>query len=88
MTTPEDSRLKKLILATAAASLAGCASMQPTYQTESTFVIYDVKPATLDRIEGEGYVDIALGSVPLPVLQARIDRFIAEGGPDPYAASK
>ena len=24
------------------------------------------------------------GSVPLPVLQARIDRFIAEGGPSPY----
>ena len=27
---------------------------------------------------------LALGSVPLPVLEARIDRFIAEGGPDPY----
>ena len=26
----------------------------------------------------------ALGSVPLPVLNARIDRFIAEGGPSPY----
>ena len=31
---------------------------------------------------------LQLGSVPLPVLQARVDRFIAEGGPDPYAASK
>ncbi|RYG34959.1 MAG: DUF885 family protein [Burkholderiales bacterium] len=28
---------------------------------------------------------LQLGSVPLPVLDARIDRFIAEGGPDPYA---
>ena len=27
---------------------------------------------------------LQLGSVPLPVLNARIDRFIAEGGPDPY----
>jgi uncharacterized protein (DUF885 family) len=27
---------------------------------------------------------LQLGSVPLPVLDARIDRFIAEGGPDPY----
>jgi uncharacterized protein (DUF885 family) len=29
---------------------------------------------------------LQLGSVPLPVLEARIDRFIAEGGPDPYKA--
>ncbi len=29
---------------------------------------------------------LQLGSVPLPVLTARIDRFIAEGGPDPYKA--
>ena len=28
---------------------------------------------------------LALGSVPLPVLSARIDRFIAEGGKGPYA---
>lgn len=28
---------------------------------------------------------LALGSVPLPVLAARIDRFIAEGGKGPYA---
>jgi uncharacterized protein (DUF885 family) len=27
---------------------------------------------------------LSLGSVPLPVLSRRIDRFIAEGGPDPY----
>jgi uncharacterized protein (DUF885 family) len=27
---------------------------------------------------------LQLGSVPLPVLSARIDRFIAEGGPAPY----
>lgn len=27
---------------------------------------------------------LSLGGVPLPVLKARIDRFIAEGGPSPY----
>ena len=27
---------------------------------------------------------LELGSVPLPVLAARIDRFIAEGGKGPY----
>jgi hypothetical protein len=27
---------------------------------------------------------LALGSVPLPVLEAQIDRFIAEGGRKPY----
>ena len=27
---------------------------------------------------------LSLGSVPLPVLSRRIDRFIADGGPDPY----
>ncbi len=26
---------------------------------------------------------LSLGSVPLPVLEQRIDRFIAEGGPEP-----
>lgn len=29
-------------------------------------------------------VVLSLGSVPLPVLQSRIDRFIAEGGPSPF----
>ena len=29
---------------------------------------------------------LQLGSVPLPVMSARIDRFIAEGGPNPYPA--
>lgn len=28
---------------------------------------------------------LSLGSVPLPVLEARIDRFIAEGGTSPWA---
>ncbi len=27
---------------------------------------------------------LQLGSVPLPLLEARIDRFIAEGGKGPY----
>jgi uncharacterized protein (DUF885 family) len=29
---------------------------------------------------------LSLGSVPLPVLEARVDRFISEGGPSPYPA--
>ena len=29
---------------------------------------------------------LSLGSVPMPVLEARVDRFIAEGGRPPYAA--
>jgi len=31
---------------------------------------------------------LELGSVPLPVLNARIDRFIAEGGKGPYPAEE
>jgi uncharacterized protein (DUF885 family) len=31
---------------------------------------------------------LQLGSVPLPVLAARIERFIAEGGPDPYRKAR
>ncbi|HVY90519.1 MAG TPA: DUF885 family protein [Hyphomonadaceae bacterium] len=31
---------------------------------------------------------LQLGSVPLPVLTARIDRWIADGGPDPYGGKK
>jgi len=31
---------------------------------------------------------LSLGSVPLPVLQARVDRFVAEGGPSPYATEE
>jgi hypothetical protein len=30
---------------------------------------------------------LQLGSVPLPVLEARIDRFIAQGGKSPYPAA-
>ena len=31
---------------------------------------------------------LSLGSVPLPVLQQRVDRFIADGGKSPYAEAK
>lgn len=31
---------------------------------------------------------LSTGSVPLPVLEARIDRFIAEGGPSPYGGDR
>jgi uncharacterized protein (DUF885 family) len=30
---------------------------------------------------------LQLGCVPLPILTARIDQFIAEGGPSPYPAA-
>lgn len=33
-------------------------------------------------------VVLQLGYVPLPVLEARVDRWIAEGGPDPYEDEK
>ena len=31
---------------------------------------------------------LQLGSVPLPILSARIDKWIADGGPDPYAKNQ
>jgi hypothetical protein len=40
---------KKAISMALGIALTGCAAMKPTYHTESTFVIYDVKPATIDR---------------------------------------
>ena len=65
--------MKKLILATAAASLAGCASMQPTYQTESTFVIYDVQPAGVDRTR---LLNAVLEAVQKHSSQVRVNRDI------------
>lgn len=40
-----------------------------------------------DRFDIRAFHDVVLelGSVPLPVLEARVDRFIAEGGKSPYA---
>lgn len=39
-----------------------------------------------DRFDIRNFHDLvlSLGSVPIPVLEARVDRFIAEGGPSPY----
>jgi uncharacterized protein (DUF885 family) len=39
-----------------------------------------------DRFDKRYFHDtiLGLGSVPLPVLEAEIDRFIAEGGKNPY----
>ncbi len=41
-----------------------------------------------DRFDIRKFHDtvLSMGSVPLPVLEARVDRFIAEGGPSPYPA--
>ena len=41
-----------------------------------------------DKFEIRAFHDtvLKLGSVPMPILTARIDRFIAEGGPSPYPA--
>ncbi|MCS0580652.1 DUF885 family protein [Massilia pinisoli] len=43
-----------------------------------------------DRFDIRAFHDtvLQLGSVPLPVLRARIDTFIAEGGKSPYATGK
>ena len=40
-----------------------------------------------DKFDIRAFHDVVLelGSVPLPVLEARVDRFIAEGGKSPYA---
>jgi hypothetical protein len=48
-----------------------------------------LKVSPLPHLEGNAVVTIPdavleLGSVPLPVVTARIDRFIAEGGTGPY----
>jgi len=49
-----------------------------------------LKVSPLPRLKGNAVVTIRmdalleLGSVPLPVITARIDRFIAEGGKGPY----
>lgn len=39
-----------------------------------------------DKFDIRNFHDLvlSLGSVPIPVLEARVDRFIAEGGPSPY----
>jgi hypothetical protein len=70
---PRGFKLKKLILAMSAASLAGCASMQPTYQTESTFVIYDVQPASVDRTR---LLNAVLEAVQKHSSQVRVNRDI------------
>jgi hypothetical protein len=36
------------------------------------------------RVNARGAAVLDLGSVPRPVVTARIDRFIAEGGTGPY----
>ena len=41
--------LRTTLTAALAAALAGCVLTTPTYQTESAFVIYDVRPASINR---------------------------------------
>lgn len=53
--------------------LSGCASMTPTHQTESAFVIFDVKPGTLERGK---VMDNVANAVKKHASNARITRDI------------
>ena len=53
--------------------LTGCASMKPTYHAESTFVIYDVKPAALDRNQ---LLKAVLDAVQTSASKLRVNREI------------
>ncbi|MET3117990.1 uncharacterized protein (DUF885 family) [Undibacterium sp. GrIS 1.8] len=50
---------------------------------------HKAEAALKDKFDLRAFHDtvLQLGSVPLPVLEARIDRFIAEGGKSPYAVN-
>ena len=54
-------------------ALTGCASMKPSVHTESTFVIYDVKPATLDRNQ---FLKAVLDAVQTSASKLRVNREI------------
>lgn len=55
------------------ASLAGCASTRPTYQTESSYVIFDVQPVTIDRTQ---FLDSITRAVQKHSSQVRVTREI------------
>ena len=58
-------------------ALTGCASMKPSVHTESTFVIYDVKPATLDRNQ---FLKAVLDAVQTSASKLRVNREIPPRG--------
>lgn len=64
---------KKAIALASAVALSGCASMKPTYHTESTFVIYDVQPITLDRNQ---LLNTVLSAVQKSATKLRVNRDI------------
>jgi hypothetical protein len=56
--------------------LAGCASMTPTQQTEASFVIYDVQPASINRGR---FLDAITQAVQKNQQQVRVTRDIQTG---------
>lgn len=58
------------------ASLVGCSSLTPTQQKESSFVIYDVQPSSLNRSQ---FLDALTGAVKKHQSQVRVTRDIQTG---------
>ena len=65
--------LRTTLTAALAAVLAGCVSTTPTYQTESAFVIYDVRPASINR---NALLDAITQAVQKHMTQVRANRDI------------
>ena len=65
--------MKKAARMVLSMALGGCAAMKPTYQTESSFVIYDVRPAGIDRTQ---LLDAVQAAVQKSASKARVMRDI------------
>ena len=65
---------------------SGAAESEPWPNPRTVAFGITVPKALGDKFNIRAFHDtvLELGSVPLPVLEARIDRFIAEGGKGPY----
>jgi hypothetical protein len=74
-----------LVVATRATLLLGSTSWKSTTFWDATSLVAAEK-ALGAKFNIRAFHDavLELGSVPLPVVTARIDRFIAEGGKGPY----
>ena len=65
--------MKKAAWMVLSMALGGCAAMKPTYQTESSFVIYDVRPGGIDRTQ---LLDAVQTAVQRSASKARVTRDI------------